>query len=64
MSESVAHKLLATLHDEDVAQAGMEAAWKSELRRRNDEIESGRVEPVSHADTVAMAREIAAQRKK
>lgn len=59
----VAHKLLATLHDEDSTHADVEAAWKTELRRRVDDIESGRVELVSHDATVAMARDVATKRR-
>ncbi|HET6562015.1 MAG TPA: addiction module protein [Marmoricola sp.] len=59
----VAHKLLVSLHDEDAGQGQAEAAWKGELRRRIDDVESGRVELVSHTETVALAREIAAGRR-
>jgi hypothetical protein len=59
----VAHKLLATLHDEGTGQAQVEATWQVELRGRIDDIESGRVVPVSHAETVALARGIAAGRQ-
>lgn len=58
----VAHKLLATFHDVDTTQPDVDAAWKSELRHRIDDIESGRVEPVSHAETVEIASEIAGGR--
>lgn len=60
----VAHKLLASLHDEDPGQAQAGAVWKGELRRRIEDVESGRVELVSHAETVALAREIAAGRRR
>ncbi len=60
----VAHKLLASLHDEDSDLTRAGAAWKGELRRRIDDIDSGRVELVSHAETVALAREIAAGRRR
>jgi hypothetical protein len=59
----VAHKLLATLHDGGTSQEQVEAAWQAELRRRIDGIESGGVEPVSHTETVALARDIAAGRQ-
>jgi putative addiction module component (TIGR02574 family) len=59
----VAHKLLATVHDGGASQAQVEAAWQVELRRRIDDIESGRVDPVSHSETVALAREVAAGRQ-
>lgn len=55
----VAHQLLATLQDEYDPQPGVEVAWRFELRRRIDDIERGDVQRVSHAETVAMAREIA-----
>lgn len=60
----VAHKLLATLHDnhDTAARRSAEATWNAELRRRIDDIETGRVEPVSHTDTVEIAREIARRR--
>ncbi len=59
----VAHKLLATLHDESDSRVPVDTAWSDESRRRINDIESGRIEPVSHAETVAMAREIAAGRR-
>jgi len=44
-------------------QDDMDAAWRDEFRRRIEDIESGRVQPVSHDETVAMARSIVAGRQ-
>ncbi|WP_256837600.1 addiction module protein [Ornithinimicrobium faecis] len=46
----------------DSTPTDVEAAWKIELRHRVDDIESGRVELVSHDATVTMAREVATKR--
>jgi hypothetical protein len=45
-------------HREDVA-----AAWRSEFRRRIDDIEQGRVRLVDHEETVRVARERIARRR-
>lgn len=44
-------------------EGGIDEAWIAELRRRVDDVESGRVELVSHDETVSQARaELAARR--
>lgn len=59
----VAHKLLATLHEGSTSETPAETAWQVELRGRIDDIENGRTELVSHTETVALARNIAAGRR-
>jgi len=44
-------------------QAEIDAAWRAELQRRVDDVESGRVDLVSHDETVALARALLAGRK-
>ncbi|MCL2466426.1 MAG: addiction module protein [Micrococcales bacterium] len=37
-------------------QADVEALWRAELRRRIDDVDSGRVQLVDHDETVRIAR--------
>jgi 2,4-dienoyl-CoA reductase-like NADH-dependent reductase (Old Yellow Enzyme family) len=62
----LAYKLLRVLDGdgEPADQASVDAAWRAEYRRRVDDIESGRVQLVSHAETVAQARAMLASRRK
>jgi len=56
--------MLASVDDEtSPALADNDNAWKAEFRRRIDDIESGRVQMVSHAETMRLARERIAQRR-
>lgn len=43
-------------HDVEVDQAEVDDAWRVELRRRIDDIDSAEVELVSGRETIAMAR--------
>lgn len=54
---AVIHSGLLSLDDEraDVSQEDIDAAWRDEFRRRIDDIETGRVDLVSHHETVALA---------
>jgi hypothetical protein len=46
-------------------QDDIDAAWRSEFRRRINDVESGRVQMVEHAETVRAARvQVAARRAK
>jgi|GEM_PF-759089 len=54
----------ASVDDEtSPALADDDKAWKAEFRRRVDDIESGRLQMVSHAETMRLARERIAQRR-
>lgn len=60
------YQLLRMLDDESPAvdQLSVDEAWRAEFRRRIDDIESGKVELVSHEGTVAEARSLLAARRK
>lgn len=62
----LAYEVLRVLDaDTSVAEQGtVDAAWSAELRRRVDDLESGAAEPVSHEETVAVARALLADRRK
>lgn len=63
---AVIHRGLRSLDTEDanVDQAEVDAAWRSELRRRIDDVESGKVELVDVDESHAQLRtELAARRK-
>lgn len=55
--------MLATAEAPIKDQAEIDAAWTSEFRRRIDDIESGRVLMVDHAETVRIARARVAGRR-
>jgi len=58
------HQMLASVDDEtSLAVPDNDNAWKAEFRRRIDDIESGRVQMVSHAETMQLARERIARRR-
>lgn len=59
------HQLLRVLDDDEpeVDQFQVDEAWAIELRRRIDDIESGRVELVDGRETIAMARAWLAARR-
>lgn len=62
----LAYQLLRVL-DEDAPhfdQAEVDEAWRAEFRRRIDDIESGRVQLVDGRETIAMAREMLAARRR
>lgn len=60
----LAYQLLRVLDgDAPADQAKIDAAWRAELRRRIDDVESGKVELVSHETTVAQARAMLAARR-
>lgn len=59
----LATRALAAAEAPTQDQADIDAAWKSEFRRRIDDIESGRVQLVEHAQTVRIARERVAARR-
>lgn len=60
----LAHELLRVLDADDASidQADIDAAWRQEIHRRVDELESGTVKLVDHDETVAAARAILASR--
>lgn len=62
----LAYALLRVLDDDDTSedQEQAAAAWRAEYRRRIDDIEHGKVQPVSHEDTVTAARTMLAARRK
>lgn len=62
----LAYLLLRVLDEDvtDVDQAKVDARWHAEYRRRIDDIESERVQLVSHEETVAQARARLAARRK
>lgn len=55
---AVIHRGLQTLDIEtdETPQEEVEAAWRDELSRRIDDIESGRVQMLSHEETFGRAR--------
>jgi hypothetical protein len=61
----LAYRLLRVLDDDalEVDEAQVDAAWRSEFRRRVDDIETDRVRLVSHEETVAQARALLAARR-
>lgn len=62
----LAYELLRVLDGDapEADQAEVDAAWRAEFRRRVDDVESGKVQLVSHEETVSQARAmLAAQRK-
>lgn len=63
---AVIHRGLQSLHpeDADVDQTEVDAAWRTELRRRIDDIESGKLELLDVDESHAQLRaELAARRK-
>lgn len=62
----LAYQLLRVLDEdaEEVDQAAIDSAWRAEIRRRVDDIESGNVQLVSHEETVSLARAMLAARRK
>ena len=63
----LAYALLRVLDDDDDMSDDQEqaaAAWRAEYRRRIDDIEHGKVQPVSHEDTVTATRTMLAARRK
>lgn len=62
----LAYRLLRVLDEgtSEVDQARVGAAWRSEIRRRIDDIESGNAQLVSHEETVSIARAMLAARHK
>lgn len=61
----VAYRVLRVLDDApaQVDQGEVDAAWRSELRGRIDEIERGDVDLVRHEETVSVARSMLANRR-
>lgn len=62
----LAYRLLRVLDDDvaEVDQAKVDAKWRAEFRRRIDDIESGKVQLVSHEETISQARAMLAARRK
>lgn len=63
---AVIHRGLQSLHPEDTSmdQSEVDAAWRTELRRRIDDIETGNVELLDADEVHAQIRaELAAMRK-
>ncbi|MCL2424090.1 MAG: addiction module protein [Micrococcales bacterium] len=58
----LANQMLASV-EPTVDPAGADEAWRAELRRRIDDIDSGRVQLVDHAETVQIARDRLAARR-
>jgi len=50
--------------DREAKQAEVDAAWDETIKRRLDELMSGKVKPVSGRETRAIARARLAQRRK
>lgn len=60
------YQLLRVLDDKDpdLDQAEVDQAWRAEFRRRINDVESERVELVDGRETLAMAREMLAARRR
>lgn len=59
----VASRALARAEQSPVPQADVDAAWSAAFHRRIDDIQSGRVRLVDHAETVRVARAYVAERR-
>lgn len=61
----LAYQLLVVLDDvaATTTQTEVDASWRSEFRRRIDEIETGEATLVDHAETVAEARALLMARR-
>ena len=59
----LANQMLASVEEPTVDQAKVDEAWRAELRRRIDDVDSGRVQLVDHAETVQIARARLAERR-
>ena len=59
----LASRLLAHAEESTEDQAEVNAAWKTEFRRRINDIESGHVQLVDHDETVRQARARVAARR-
>jgi putative addiction module component (TIGR02574 family) len=67
LSKADRAELLAILLDSEgdgSTQEELDAAWSAEVRRRMEEIESGRVQPIPVEDVLRESREILEQAKR
>jgi putative addiction module component (TIGR02574 family) len=62
----LANSLYESVSDEEQAsEAGIEAAWDNEIKRRLDEIDSGKVKMISHEEFLAnLDAHVASKRQK
>lgn len=59
----LAHELLDSVEESAEPDPAIDAAWQAELRRRIDDIESGRVRLVDGRETLRIARARIAERR-
>lgn len=62
----LAYELLRVLDGDapEIDQARIDVAWSTDFRRRIEDIEGGNVQPLSHVETVSLARAMLLTRQK